>query len=75
MTGEDAESVRVLEPARVPLRGKSLRFSVAVLALLFAGFTALMAGLLWALTRPGFASPRPLRRTVGLPVLGAIGRV
>ncbi len=75
MTGEDAESVRVLEPARVPLRGKSLRFSVAVLALLFAGFTALVAGLLWALTRQGFASARPLRRTIGLPVIGVIGRV
>ncbi|MEM8616533.1 MAG: lipopolysaccharide biosynthesis protein, partial [Pseudomonadota bacterium] len=74
LASQNADSVRVLEPASVPLRGSSLRLPVAVLALLFAGFTALMAGLLRALTREGFASPRSLERTVGLPVIGAIGR-
>ena len=74
ISGEDAESVRILEPARIPLRGKSMRFPVAVLALLFAGFSALMVGLLWALTREGFASAGSLQRTTGLPVIGSIGR-
>lgn len=74
IAADDANSVTIMEEARVPLRGSSLKLPVAVLALLFAGFTALMAGLLRALTREGFASPRSLQRTTGLPVIGAIGR-
>mgnify|MGYP003650992141 FL=1 len=73
ISGENADSVRVLEPARVPLRGSSLKMPVAALAFLFAGFTALMAGLLYALTRQGFATARSLERTTGLPVIGMIG--
>ncbi|MEM9055731.1 MAG: hypothetical protein AAGB16_10440, partial [Pseudomonadota bacterium] len=74
ITEEGTDSVSILEPAQVPLRGSSLRFPVAVLALLFAGFSALMAGLLWVLTREGFSTPSSLQRTVGLPVIGAVGR-
>ncbi|MEM1086203.1 MAG: Wzz/FepE/Etk N-terminal domain-containing protein [Pseudomonadota bacterium] len=71
---DGTDSVSILEPARVPLRGSSLRFPIAVLALLFAGFTALMAGLLRALTRDGFPTPSALSRTTGLPVLGAVSQ-
>lgn len=71
---DGADSVKIVSEARAPLRGSSLRFPVAVLSLLFAGFTALMVGLLRALTREGFSSPRSLERTIGLPVIGAIGR-
>jgi uncharacterized protein involved in exopolysaccharide biosynthesis len=74
IAADDANSVTIMEEARLPLRGSSLKLPVAILALLFAGFTALMAGLLRALTREGFASPRSLQRTTGLPVIGAIGR-
>lgn len=74
ITEDGTDSVSILEPAQVPLRGSSLRFPVAVLALLFAGFTALMVGLLRALTREGFSTPSSLQRTTGLPVIGAIGR-
>ena len=74
ITSQEAESVKVTEPATVPLRGSSLKMPVAVLAFLFAGFTGLMAGLLRALTREGFSTPRSLQRTTGLPVIGAIGR-
>lgn len=70
---DGTDSVSILEPARVPLRGSSLRFPVAVLALLFAGFTALMVGLLRALTREGFPTPSSLSRTTGLPVMAAVG--
>ncbi|MEM1035194.1 MAG: GumC family protein [Pseudomonadota bacterium] len=71
---DGTDSVSILEPARVPLRGSSLRFPIAVLALLFAGFTALMIGLLRALTRDGFPTPSALSKTTGLPVLGAVGQ-
>ncbi|MEM7492292.1 MAG: Wzz/FepE/Etk N-terminal domain-containing protein [Pseudomonadota bacterium] len=72
---DGTDSVSILEPARIPIRGSSLRFPVALLAMLFAGFTALMIGLLRALTREGFSTPNSLSRTTGLPVAGAIGRL
>lgn len=74
ISNESADSVRVLEPARVPVKGSSLKAPVAALGFLFAGFTAFMAGLLWALTRTGFPTARSVERTTGLPVLGAVGK-
>ncbi|WP_084398865.1 GumC family protein [Henriciella aquimarina] len=68
-----AESVRVLEPARPPIEGSSLKLPVAALAFLFAAFTAFLAGLLRALTREGFPTARSVERTTGLPVIGSIG--
>jgi uncharacterized protein involved in exopolysaccharide biosynthesis len=73
LSGQTADSVRVLEPARVPIKGKSLRMPVAALGFLFAGFTALLAGLLWALTRRGFVTARSVERTTGLRVVGSLG--
>ncbi|WP_300380964.1 Wzz/FepE/Etk N-terminal domain-containing protein [Henriciella sp.] len=67
-----AESVRVLEPARTPIEGSSLKLPIAALAFLFAGFTAFMAGLLRALTRQGFPTARSVERTVGVPVVGSL---
>ena len=75
ISGQTADSVRVLEPARVPVKGKSLKMVVAALGFLFAGFTALMAGLLWALTRRGFATARSVERTTGLKVVGSLKTV
>ncbi len=73
ISDETADSVRVLEPARVPVEGSSLKLPVAALAFLFGGFTALMAGLLRALTRQGFSTARSVERTTGLPVIGSVG--
>ena len=75
IANQSADSVRVLEPARVPLEGSSLKLPIAALAFLFAGFTALMAGLARALTRTGFATARSLERTIGVPVVGAVRTV
>ncbi len=74
ITAQAAESVKITEPPTVPIKGSSLKFPVAVLSLLLAGFTALVAGLLYTFTRQGFSTPGSLRRTTGLPVLGVIGR-
>ena len=70
-----ADSVRVLEPARVPIEGSSLKLPVALIVFLFAAFTAFMAGLMRALTRPGFPTARSVERTVGVPVAGSLKRV
>ena len=54
-----------------PTQGKSLSRPVLVLALLFAAFTALCAGLLRMFLRPGLPTPASAGRTLDLPVLGA----
>ena len=74
LTAQEADSVKITEPATVALEGSSMKLPIAVLSLLFAGFTALIAGLLRAFTRSGFSTPKSLQDTTGLPVLGAIAR-
>ncbi|MEM1106009.1 MAG: hypothetical protein AAGH87_06425 [Pseudomonadota bacterium] len=68
-----ADNIRVLEPARVPAEGRSLRLPILAGGIFFAGFSALMAGLLHAATRQGFTTPTSLTRTMGVPVLATLG--
>lgn len=68
----NADNIRVIEPARPPIHGSSLKMPIAAASFLFAGFTALMSGLLWALTRRGFATPGAVERTLGVPVLASV---
>jgi len=75
LAAESADSVAILEPATVPLRGSSPRFAIAFASVMLAGFSALGVGLLRMLTREGFATASALQRTIGLPVLGVVGRV
>jgi uncharacterized protein involved in exopolysaccharide biosynthesis len=65
-----ADNIRIVERAAPPSAGKSLKKPVAILALLFAGFSALCAGLLHMFLRPGIPTPSAAGRTLGLPVLG-----
>lgn len=74
LAGSDVDNIRVLEPARVPTEGSSLKLPVAAAGVLFAGFSALMAGLGYSVTRQRFATPSSLSRTLGLDVLAATGR-
>ena len=63
------DNIRVVERARVPTRGESLRRIAFVAAFLFAAFTALCVGLLRVFTREGFATSATAERTLDLPVL------
>ena len=72
LAARNADNIRVIEPARPPIRGSSLKMPIAAAAFLFAGFTALMAGLLWAVTRRSFATAGSLERTLGVPVLASV---
>ena len=72
LSQRSVNNIRLLEPAAPPVKGKSLKTPAAILALLFAGFTALMVGLMRALTRNGFATPGAVERTLGLPVLATV---
>jgi uncharacterized protein involved in exopolysaccharide biosynthesis len=64
------DNVRIVARAIPATKGKSLRKPVAVLALLFAGFTALCVGLARMYLRPGLPTARAASRTLDLPVLG-----
>ncbi len=72
LSQRSVNNIRLLESATPPIKGESLKMPAAVLALLFAGFTALMAGLMRALTRSGFATPGAVERTLGVPVLATV---
>ena len=69
------DGIRVLEPASIPVRPTATRSVVAVLAFLLACLAAIVAGLLKALTRTGFATRRSVERTLDLPVLATVGEV
>jgi len=65
------DNIRIVERAIPPTDGKSLKKPVLILAILFAGFSALCAGLTRAFLRPGVPTPAAAGRTFDLPVLGA----
>jgi len=65
------DSIRIVERALPPTKGKSLRKPALVLSVLFAGFSALCAGLLRAFLRPGLPTPGCASRTLKMPVLGS----
>jgi len=63
------DTVRVVEKAQMPNRPKSLKRVILILSFLFAGFTALCAGLLRVYTRKGFANAQMAAKALDLPVL------
>lgn len=64
-----ADNVNVLEHAAPPTQGKSLKLPMLAAVILFAGFTALCAGLLMIFSRRGFVTPASAGRTLDMPVL------
>lgn len=64
-----ADSVRVIAAATPPNRASSLRKPVLILAFLFAGFTALCAGLLRVFLGRRFVTAGSASRTLDLPIL------
>jgi uncharacterized protein involved in exopolysaccharide biosynthesis len=69
IAGRGTDNIGIVGRATAPTEGSSLKKPVAILALLFAGFTALMAGLLHIFLRPGVSTPLSAGRTLDLPVL------
>jgi uncharacterized protein involved in exopolysaccharide biosynthesis len=64
-----SDNVRVVERAYAPTKGKSMKKIVLVLALLFAGFTAVCVGLLRAFLTRGLPTAAAAERALELPVL------
>jgi uncharacterized protein involved in exopolysaccharide biosynthesis len=67
------DTIRVVEAATAPSKGASLKKPVAILAVLFALFSALCIGLLRVFLRPGVPTPSSAARTFDLPVLATAG--
>lgn len=68
------DNIRVIERAIVPTKGKSMKKLAAIGAILFAGFTALVAGAMRALTRSNTPEMGSVSRKLGLPILATITR-
>ncbi len=66
-----ADNISVVERASPPVSGKSLKRPAMLLALAFAGFTALTLGLVRVYLRPGLPTAAAAGRTLDLPVLGS----
>lgn len=64
-----ADNVTVIERAQPPLSGRSLKMPLMAALILFAGFTALCAGLLRVFLRRSVLTRSSAQRTFGLPVL------
>jgi len=71
LANSETDNIRIVSRAVPPNKGVSLKRPVAVLAILAAGFTALCAGILRMLLRPGLATRRAAERTFELPVLAS----
>lgn len=65
------DNVRVVERAYVPTKGTSLKRPVLILAVLFAGFSALCAGLLQLFLGRGYPSGAAAERELGMPMLAS----
>ena len=63
------DTVRVVERPSLPDKPKSFKRVVLILSFLFAGFTALCAGLLRIYTRKGFVNADMASKALDLPVL------
>ncbi len=68
------DTVRVVERASVPAKPKSFKRVVLMMSFLFAGFTALCAGLLRVYTRKGFVNADMASKVLDLPVLATAGK-
>lgn len=68
----DLQNVQVLEPARTPTKGKSMRKLVVAAGFLFGGFTGLVCALILIFTKSTLPTATCASRTTGLPVLASV---
>ncbi|MCZ8195209.1 Wzz/FepE/Etk N-terminal domain-containing protein [Brevundimonas sp.] len=69
LSAEGVDSITILARAAPPTRGKSLKAPLLALGFLFAGITAVCAGLIRVFSRSGLPTASSAERTLGLPVL------
>ena len=74
MAHKSNDNIRIIERASVPTKGKSMKKIAILGSILFAAFTALIAGILHALLSNNYPTPKSVGRTLGLPVLATVTR-
>lgn len=67
-------NITIVDRALPPTKGRSMKMAVALASVLFGGFTALIAGLLFTFSRKNLATRRSTEKTIGLPVIGVTSR-
>lgn len=72
VAAERATNVRVIQPARVPLRPHRLTLPILAAGAVFSLLAGVAAAVLSDVTRPGVLSPEQVERRLGLPVLACI---
>ena len=72
VAAERATNVRVIQPARVPLRPHRLTLPILAAGAVFSLLAGVGAAVLSDATRPGVLSPEQVERRLGLPVLACI---
>ncbi len=72
VAAERATNVRVIQPARVPLRPRRLTLPILAAGVVFSLLAGAGTAVLSDATRPGFLSPEQVERRLGLPVLACI---
>ncbi|MAK62237.1 MAG: hypothetical protein CMK09_14805 [Ponticaulis sp.] len=72
VTMSDFDNIQILEPARPPSRGKSMKKVIAAAGLLFGGFTGLIVALIVIFSRNTMPTAGSIGRTTGLPVLSSV---
>ncbi len=72
---QETDNIRVIERARPPLQGASLKLPILAFGVLFALFTAFIVGLLRATTRQGFSTAGSVERTTGIPVIASVRKL
>lgn len=73
-TQADFDNIQILEPARPPSRGKSMRKLIGAAGLMFGLFTGLVIALLVAFSKTTMPTAASVSRTTGLPVLSSVAR-
>ena len=72
VTQADFDNIQILEPARPPAQGKSMRKLIAGAGVGFGLFTGLVLAFLLAFTRVTMPTAGCVSRTSGLPVLSSV---
>ncbi len=67
-------SVVIVDRALPPSKGSSMKIPIVLASGMFAGFTALIAGLLAAFSRKTLSTRRSTEKTIGLPVIGVTSK-
>jgi uncharacterized protein involved in exopolysaccharide biosynthesis len=72
MNAKKVASIRIVQPAEIPVESGMLRIVILAAGLIICLFVGIVVALLSAVFRCGYISPEELERSLGLPVLARV---